>query len=121
MAKWIVLLLATVALCGCDDGGSSAIVVHPGESIQAAVDSAPSGAAIFVEPGIYRESAASADAVTITRDDVQIIAQSTADSPVVLENAGGQQNGFVVAPGDSTGSPRRKVRASIRPAARTAA
>jgi len=32
------------------------IVVHPGESIQAAIEDAPFGALIYVEPGVYNES-----------------------------------------------------------------
>src|SRR5262245_23432561 len=48
---------ATPALAG-------AIVVHPGESIQAAIDAAPPGATVTVTKGTYRE------AVCLTRDGI---------------------------------------------------
>jgi hypothetical protein len=32
------------------------IVVHKGESIQAAIDKATKGSVIFIEPGIYKEA-----------------------------------------------------------------
>lgn len=39
-------------------GAASAIVVHPGESIQAAVDAASPGTTIVVQPGTYAENVA---------------------------------------------------------------
>jgi parallel beta-helix repeat protein len=78
------------------------ITVHFGESIQAAIDSAPANTTIFVEPGVYHESAGMLSAVTISKDGIQLIAQPAPDNPVVLENAGSQKNGIVVAPADST-------------------
>jgi hypothetical protein len=54
------LLLATlpsgIAAADSSTGwGSNIVVVHPGESIQAAVDQAPSGATIKIEAGTYEE------------------------------------------------------------------
>ena len=54
-----VLLVVLLALYGCgdsDNDGSSTVRVHPGESIQAAIDAAPPNATIMVEPGVYHES-----------------------------------------------------------------
>lgn len=89
--------------CGDDDhtGGTAAVTVRPGESIQAAVDSAPAGSTIVVEPGVYRESVGALSAVVISKDGIQLVGRSTPGNPVVLENGGGQMNGIVVAPADS--------------------
>lgn len=99
-------MLAVVFLGGCGDddpaGSSSTVTVHSGESIQAAVGRAPANATIVVEPGLYHESPTGPTAVIISKDGMHLIGQPTAGHPVVLENAGGQQNGIVVAPGDST-------------------
>jgi pectin methylesterase-like acyl-CoA thioesterase len=43
------------------------IVVHNGESIQAAIDAAPPGATIIVKPGVYQGTSA-ARALTITKE-----------------------------------------------------
>jgi hypothetical protein len=76
-------------------------VVHAGESIQAAVDVAPAGSTILVEPGTYHEPSADR-AVTITKDGIELIAESTRDAPVVLEGTAGQNDGIWVSPADST-------------------
>jgi len=98
-------LLAIVALCGCGDddanGSGATVTVHPGQSIQAAIEAAPPNAKIFIEPGIYRDSTTRSTAVTISKDGIQLIAHSTADHPVILESAAGQQNGIWVSPADS--------------------
>lgn len=98
------VLLVLLALYGCGDSdtnGAPAIRVHPGESIQAAIDAAPSHATIMVEPGVYHESAGQPSAVVITQDDIQLIGLSEPGKPVVLENAGGQLNGIWTSPADS--------------------
>jgi len=105
MRKWCVVL-AVVVLSGCGDndsgGGTSTMTVHAGESIQAAVSAAAAHTTIVVEPGVYHESPGAPSAVVISKDDIQLVAQSTPGHLVVLENAGGQDNGIVVAPSDST-------------------
>jgi parallel beta-helix repeat protein len=103
--KTRVLLVVMLALYGCGDSDndeSSTVRVHPGESIQAAVDAAPANATIMVEPGVYHESSDQPTAVLITKDGLHLIGLSTPDAPVVLENAGGQMNGIWVSPADST-------------------
>ena len=102
MKKWGAALLA-VFFCGCgtDTYITSGITVHPGESIQAAVDAAPPNSIIHVEPGVYHESPGSPTAVIVTKDGIQLVGDSTPAQPVVLENAGSQMNGIIAAPADS--------------------
>ena len=73
-------------------------VVRAGQSIQAAIDAAAPNTTITVEPGIYHESSSGGNALLITKDGLQLIGLSTAASPVVLENTGGQFNGIWVSP-----------------------
>lgn len=61
--------------------------VHPGESIQAAVDAAPDGGTVFVRPGTYPES------VTITRP-LQLVGLG-GPGAVVIQDPGGLDNGIV--------------------------
>ena len=85
---WIVSALIFLTACGDNDsgGGSSSITVHSGESIQAAVAAAPAHSTVFVEPGVYHESPAAANAITLSKDGVEIVGRSTPGHPVVLEN-----------------------------------
>ena len=101
----VLLILLALYSCGGSGGGGATVRVHPGESIQAAVDAAPANATILVEPGVYHESAAQPSAVIITKDGIQLIGLSTPGAPVVLENAGGQKNGIWMSPADSVKSP----------------
>jgi parallel beta-helix repeat protein len=98
-------LLAIVVLAGCGEsdsgGGVQTVTVHPGQSIQAAVDAAAANTTIVVEPGVYHESTSGLSAVVVSKDGIQLVAQSTTDHPVVIENTGSQMNGIVVAPDDS--------------------
>ena len=99
---WVLMLaMALLAGCGESDTTSTAVTVHPGGSIQAAIDAAPANTIIYVEPGVYHESAGALSAVIISKDGLQLVGRSTPDQPVVLENTGGQQNGIVVSPTDS--------------------
>jgi parallel beta-helix repeat protein len=88
---------------------AQAIVVHQGQSIQAAVDEAPPGATILVKPGTYEEGGrpcptepAVTCAVVISTDGLKLIAQPKPGRPVVLENTGGLDQGFAIA---KTGDP----------------
>jgi parallel beta-helix repeat protein len=67
------------------------LLVHPGESIQAAVDAAPPGATIDVLPGTY------AEAVTIAKPGIQLVGHpGPHGSGVVLANPGGADDGIRV-------------------------
>src|SRR3954451_23561619 len=57
MHRTLVLSLAAGALvAGPAQALAATHVVHPGQSIQAAVDAAVSGDTVYVQPGTYRES-----------------------------------------------------------------
>ena len=78
------------------------IVVRPGDSIQAAIDRAKPGARIYILAGTYRELSDPTNGLTITKNNLTIIGQTTKKKRVVLENAGNQRNGIVVVPEDRT-------------------
>ena len=87
------------------------IQVQPGQSIQAAVDQAAPGDRILVFPATYHEagrpcpgSPAQLCAVSVTQDDISLIALSDSTHAVVLENAGGQDNGIFFAKPGATGA-----------------
>ena len=80
------------------------VTVKAGESIQAAVDAATPGTTIVVLPGVYHEPGA-ARAVTITRDDIHLVARSgRGGDDVVIEASGGQTDGVWVSPTDTVGT-----------------
>src|SRR6476619_4199590 len=63
--RTLVLSLAAAALVAAPTPALAAThVVHPGESIQAAVDAASPGDTVFVQPGTYHE------AVVVTTDGI---------------------------------------------------
>lgn len=79
------------------------IIVHPGESIQAAIDSARTGTTIKVLPGIYQEGTpGSLNAITITKAGIRLVGLAKKKSPVVLLS-NGQQYGIWVSPADTIG------------------
>jgi len=95
----VTLLL--IALGGSRAMAAPRIVVHNGESIQAAIDAAPPGARFVVKPGVYRESGATR-ALTITKDGISLEAASRQDRPVIIQQSGTQTHGVWVSPADST-------------------
>jgi parallel beta-helix repeat protein len=105
--KTIKLLLTASLLLPFVAAPASArrLIVHPGDSIRAALASAQPGDQIEVLPGIYKEGApGDLNALTITIDGIKLLGRSTPDNPVVLENAGGQSFGVWVSPANSAGS-----------------
>jgi parallel beta helix pectate lyase-like protein len=64
-----------------DEDSGHTIVVHAGQSIQAAVDAAVAGDTIVVDKGTYKES------VTITTDHITLKSKRGA-GPVILDGAG---------------------------------
>jgi parallel beta-helix repeat protein len=69
--------------------GTPFVEVHPGQSIQAAVDAAAPGTTIVLDPGTYRQT------VTVAKPDITLAGRGS----VVLENPGGVPNGITVNPG----------------------
>jgi parallel beta-helix repeat protein len=100
--RFFLIALPTVLFC--TTSFARTIVVHPGETIRAALTQAKSGDRIQVLPGVYREGAAGdLNAITINLSGIHIVGLSSPSRPVVLENAGGQSFGIWVSPSDSTG------------------
>lgn len=104
-------LCAVIALTCALPAVARTRVVHPGESIQEAVDRSRPGDTVLVLPGLYREpgrpcptNAARTCAVVISKDDIRLIGKPRPGAPVVLENAGGQHTGIAVARVGATGA-----------------
>ncbi len=85
---------------------ANARVLHvgPGQSIQAAVDAAKAGDIVMIAPGTYHEAGrpcptepANMCAVVVDKDGISLVGQSPGKGAVVLENAGGQDQGIAIA------------------------
>jgi parallel beta-helix repeat protein len=70
--------------------GAPSVEVHPGQSIQAAVDAASPGTVIFLDPGTYNQT------VTISKPDIFLVGLGQPSDGVVLANPGGADNGINV-------------------------
>jgi hypothetical protein len=78
--------------------------VHPGESIQEAIDDASPGDTILVEPGTYQEDPASQYGLHITTDNLRLIGkvrpgQGEAGKVRLLANVGQETGVFAAPPG----------------------
>ena len=71
--------------------GSPGIIVHKGESIQAAVDKAKNKTVIFIEPGVYKE------AISVNKPGIKLIGEfSFGGDEVIIKNPGDAKNGIEV-------------------------
>ncbi len=66
------------------------VTVHPGSSIQAAVNAANAGTIIFIEPGIYKE------AVVVNKPRIQLVGTKGSCKDIIIENPGDEENGITV-------------------------
>ena len=97
-----VLTVAVLALAA--PAGARAIFVGPQGSIQAAVDQANPGDAILIRPGTYHEAGrpcptepGNTCAVVIDKDNISLVGLGFGPARVILENAGGQNQGVAIA------------------------
>jgi parallel beta-helix repeat protein len=98
-----VTIAVTTFVLAAATAHAATVTVKPGDSIQAAVDGAPSGSTIVVLPGTYHEPGTT-HAVTVTRDDIKLVAHSKPGQPVFLDASGGQTDGVWVSPPDTVGT-----------------
>src|SRR5256885_13985976 len=100
MPRTACTLALARTLARASTAGAGTVVAHSGESIQAAVDAAPAGTTIRVEPGTYHE-AGDTRAVTVTKEGIRLVGAARPGRPVVLEQSGTQTQGIWVSPADS--------------------
>src|SRR5438094_10549632 len=100
MPRAACTLALALTLAGGSTAGAKTVVVHSGESIQLAIDAAPAGTTIRVEPGTYHE-AGDTRAVTVTKEGIRLVGAARPGRPVVLEQSGTQTQGIWVSPADS--------------------
>jgi len=102
--SWVMSLSLVIITAGCNkeatqsqhmlpSGAANAkisLVVHAGQSIQAAVDAAAPGTTIKIDPGIYTEN------ITVNKAGIQLIGTGEKETDVVIQNPGDEENGILV-------------------------
>ncbi|HZP42876.1 MAG TPA: right-handed parallel beta-helix repeat-containing protein [Candidatus Binatia bacterium] len=118
------LVVVGIVLASALPAPAKVLTVHPGESIQAAVNLANPGDTVAVLPGTYHEAGtpcptepAHTCAVVVTKDGVRLRGLSKRNAPVVLENPGGQEQGIAFAKPGADGAscfddPSQRIRKS---------
>lgn len=104
MPRRVLTTTLALLLAGAPASAAKAaakVLVHDGDSLQAAIDAAPPGATIIVKPGVYQGTAA-ARAITITKGGIHLVGAARRNQPVILQQTGTQTHGIWVSPADST-------------------
>jgi hypothetical protein len=92
--------LATLCVPATASAAAPPIVVHPGDSIQAAVDAAPAGSEIILMPGTYYGPENARRAVRIKQDGISLIGKPDGADKVILRPNpdGSNEDGILVEP-----------------------
>ena len=97
-------VVVSLLIGGALPANARILIVRPGHSIQAAVDSAGSGDTVLISPATYHEAGrpcplnpASTCAVVVEKSGISIVGQLAGFGAVKLENAGGQDQGIAFA------------------------
>jgi parallel beta-helix repeat protein len=121
--RFIEVSLITTALVtlGIPYASARTIIVGPHDSIQAAVDQANPGDTVAVRPGTYHEAGrpcpsepGNTCAVVVSKNNISLVALGK----VVLENAGGQDQGIAIAKDGAVGpdcltNPQQRIHGAV--------